>query len=134
MAKSSSTNHDRSQERIIHEVFECRGYGVELRIRDFPEFCAHEFNRAIYNLRWRDDLNIPKPRMESVVVDGRRLTISYYRLLPGKWSERETESAPPSSTRQERIERFEREFRPAAVVPTVSTTDDSLPLFAGVRR
>ena len=99
MGQSSSTNADRSQERIIHETFKARGYGVELRIRDFPEFCWHEFNRAIYNLRHRDDLNIPKPRMESVVVEGRRLTVAYYQLLPGKWSERESDAAPQKPRR-----------------------------------
>jgi hypothetical protein len=58
-----------------------------------------------------------------------RAATPFQHTQPSHTAESGCES--PAVTRQERIARFEREFRPAAVVPVPTT--DSLPLFAGVR-
>jgi hypothetical protein len=78
-------NCDVSQERDIHEIFKSHGYGVWIPLPKFPHL--HEFNRAVHNLRWRDDLNIQNRTERVTRPDGRKGTNSFYRLLPGSWRE-----------------------------------------------
>ncbi len=125
-------NWDLSQENDVHGVFKSYGYGVWIPLPKFPHL--HEFNRAVHNLRWRDDLNIQNRTERVSRPDGRKGTDSFYRLLPGSWRELRGKPEKDGDTRQERVARFEREFRPAVVPTAASTTEEPLPLFAEVRR
>jgi hypothetical protein len=77
----------RSQEAQILEIFRSAGYGVEVPLRTFPVWLAHEFNRAIHNLRWRDDLNIGNRTARRSTPEGNTVTDSFYTLYPGRWSD-----------------------------------------------
>lgn len=80
-----SGNCDASQESDIREVFKSRGYGVWIPLPEFPH--QHEFNRAIHNLRKREDLNIQNKIERASKKDGRAVTKSWYRLNPGSYAE-----------------------------------------------
>lgn len=82
---ATQRNCDASQEADVREVFKSSGYGVWIPLPEFPHL--HEFNRAIHNLRWRDDLNIQNKTERSSKVGGRPVTNSFYRLNPGSWRE-----------------------------------------------
>ena len=128
---SSSTEFSGQQERILN-LLKSRGYGQWVERYEFldlqPRIC--DFTTRIFELRHKRDFNI---QCETKTVNGEKH--SRYRLLPGSFRELrgKPESEKQGDTRQERLARFEREFRPA-VVPAAAAPDESLPLFAGVRR
>lgn len=74
-----------TQETDIHAVFKSEGFGIWVPLPQFPH--QHEFNRAIHNLRRENDLNIQNEIERSSRTDGRPVTHSFYRLLPGSWQE-----------------------------------------------
>jgi hypothetical protein len=126
-------NSDPSQERDIREFFKAKGYGVWIPLNQFPHL--HEFNRAIHNLRQRENLNIEN-RCERVIrQDGRRGTNSFYRLNPGSWHELrgKPEKQIREGTRASRAASFEREFHVVQPQEQEYILPD-LPLFAEVLR
>lgn len=131
MTKNVTTEFSGQQDRIL-DLLKSRGYGQWVERYEFldlqPRIC--DFTTRIFELRWKRDLNI---QCASRRVDG--VTHSSYRLLPGSWRELRGKPEKDGDTRQERIARFDREFRPAVAPAADSTSpDESLPLFAGVRR
>jgi hypothetical protein len=100
-------NENRSQETTIAAIFKSRGYGVEIPLNQFPHL--HEFNRAIHNLRWRDDLNIGNRTERVTLPDGRKQTNSFYRLLPGSW--RELRGKPENPKQYQEPRRAMQTFR-----------------------
>ncbi len=87
-------NANQSQEADVLAVFKRHGYGVWISLPEFPHL--HELNRAIHNLRHRNDFNIGNRCERSIRSDGRTVTRSWYRLLPGRWSELRGKPEPGS--------------------------------------
>src|SRR6266404_3995013 len=87
---SNLSHHDiqelsECQERDILLVFKSKGYCQWIELTEFPHL--HEFNRAIHNLRHKQDLNIQNRCERARKSNGRALTKSFYRLNPGSWAE-----------------------------------------------
>jgi hypothetical protein len=131
MGQSNSTERLGQQERIL-DLLKSRGYGQWIQLYEILDLQPRivDIGTRIHELRHKRDLNIQNKKWR---VDG--VTHSAYRLLPGSFRELggRPESEKQGDTRQERVARFEREFRPA-VAPAAAAPDESLPLFAGVRR
>lgn len=101
------------QERIL-DLLKSRGYGQWVERYEFldlqPRIC--DFTTRIFELRHKRDLNI---ECQIKTVNGEKH--SRYRLLPGSWRELRGKPEKQGDTRQERLARFEREFRPRHTHP-----------------